>query len=383
MSDAPTILLTPGPVPLTENVKEQLGRSMTHHRSQEIRSFLRDIQINLKKIFQTKEPVYILHSTGTGAMEASIVNTLSPQDEVLTVSAGKFGERWLELAKTYRLKPYEIQIPWGQAVPANIIQEQLTKHPKVKAILIQACETSTGAVHPIKEISKITKNLPHVLLIVDSISALMAQNIPMDEWGIDVLIGGSQKSFSLPAGLSFIALSKKAQSFQEKSNLPKYYFDLKKESQANKKNETAFSSNVSFIRALKTSLDDFLKKGASTRYKKCQTRALALRQFCKIFNLNLFSSSSSSSVTAICVPGDGVKIKKIMEEKNIIVGGGQGQLKGKIIRFGHIGPIPDQDYLKGLEVFGNTLIETQPLLFKEETLKKALALAEKILKQTN
>ena len=379
------ILLTPGPVPLSSSVKAQLGRDMTHHRSKEISKALVQIQSHLQKIFQTQEPVYILNSTGTGAMEASLTNTLSPGDSILAVCAGKFGDRWKEMAQAHQLISYDIQVPWGKPVTAKAVQEKLEKHPEIRAVLIQACETSTTVVHPIQEISQLTRNKENTLLIVDAISAFLTMDLPMDQWGMDVLIGGAQKSFGLPAGLSFIALSKKAQKFQKTSRIPAYYFDLEKEKKANAKGQTAFSGNVSFLRALKASLDEFQKIGFSNIQKKSQSLAKAAQDFCKDLGLPLFSSSLSSSVTGVCMPQgvDGSLIKKIMEERNVIVGGGQDHLKGRIIRFGHLGAIQTKDYIQGLRVFGEVLREKKPELFSEQQLQSALLKVETFLNSKN
>jgi len=252
-SDLTPILLSPGPVPLSSAVKEQLGLDMTHHRSLEISEDLQQVFIYLKKIFQTKEDVYLLNASGTGAMEAALTNTLSSLDEVLCVNSGKFGERWIKMAQIFQLKVHEVKVPWGHAIQVSQIEEKLKQNPKIKAVFIQACETSTCVLHPIQEIGKLIRKKEETLLIVDGISALIVSPLPMDEWGIDVLIGGSQKSFSLPAGMSFISLSQKAQKFQEHSNLPVFYFDLKKEKKANAQAQTSFSTNVSFIRACELS----------------------------------------------------------------------------------------------------------------------------------
>ena len=377
------ILLSPGPVALSPAVREQLGRSMTHHRSMEIKQALARLQSSFQKIFKTKEHIYMLNSSGTGAMEAALTNTLSPQDEVLVISAGKFGQRWKELALAYGLTPHELKVPWGEAVSVSSIKEKLKSHPQIKAILVQACETSTAVNHPIKELAGLTKNLPETLLIVDAISALMMMDLDMDDFGIDILIGGSQKSFALPTGMSFLALSKKAYEFQKASCLPVFYFDLNKEKKANQKGETSFSSNVSFIRALDASLQDYIQQGVSQIRKKAKTLAQATEQFAKHLNLKLFSSAPSLTVTAVTMPEniDGNQIKKFMEEQNVIVGGGQDFLQGKIIRFGHIGYIQYKDYAKALEIFGKALQNQKPEIYTEKILETAQKKAEEILKK--
>ncbi len=375
------ILLSPGPVALSPAVREQLSRPMTHHRSAEIKQTLARLQSSLQKIFKTKEHIYILNSSGTGGMESALTNTLSPQDEVLVVSAGKFGQRWTELSKAYGLIPHEILVPWGEAVDASSVQEKLKTNPQIKAVLVQACETSTAVNHPIKELAGLTKNLPQTLLIVDAVSALMMMDLDMDNWGIDILIGGSQKSFALPTGMSFLALSKKAYEFQKTSRLPVFYFDLKREKQANQKGETAFSANVSFIRALDASLQEYSHQDCSQIRNQANILVQATEKFAKCLNLKFFSSTPSLTVTALTMPEnvDGGKVKKFMEEKNVIVGGGQDFLKGKIIRFGHIGHIQHKDYAKALKIFGKALQDQQPNIYTEELLKTAQLQAEKTL----
>ena len=376
------ILLSPGPVALSPAVREQLRRSMTHHRSIEIKQILARLQSSLQKVFKTKEHIYILNSSGTGAMEAAITNTLSPKDEVLVISAGKFAQRWKELALAYNLIPHEIKIPWGEAISVSSVKEKLKFCPQIKAVLVQACETSTAVNHPIKELAELTKNRHQTLLIVDAISALMMMDLDMDDFGIDILIGGSQKSFALPTGMSFLALSKKAYEFQKTSKLPVFYFDLKKEKKSNEKWETAFSSNVSFIRALDASLQEYLQQGFSQIRKKAKTLAQATETFAKNLNLKIFSSAPSLTVTALTMPEniDGNQVKKFMEEQNVIVGGGQDFLKGKIIRFGHIGHIQHKDYAKALKIFGQALKKQRPEIYTEDLLKTAQKKAEQILK---
>ena len=378
-TDLSPILLTPGPVPLFSAVKHQLGRDMTHHRTTEITQILERLQIQLKKIFQTKEHIYILNATATGAMEAGLTNTLSEGDEVLAVSGGKFGQRWLELSEIYRLKAHPLHIPWGTAPTSRQIEEKLKNHPQIKAVLIQACETSTAVFYPIQEIARLTKDNPRLLLIVDAVTALLAASIKMDDWGIDILIGGSQKSFALPAGMSFISLSKKAQEFQKTSRLPAYYFDLKKEKTANLKGQTAFSANVSFIRALNASLDTIFEQGLENFQKKSQKMAEATGLFCKQLGLKIFSSGPS--LTAVTVPEgiNGLEIKKYMQKQNIIVGGGQDKLEGKIIRFGHLGNIQPDDLIQGLKALGLALRQQDSEIFTSGQLETACLKAKQIL----
>ncbi len=374
------ILLTPGPVPIRPIASKILGHAMIHHRSAEFSSLFLKLKTYLKKIFQTQQPVLVLNASGTGAMSAALLNTLSKKDSVLVVSAGRFGERWADIAKTYQLKTQILRIPYGQAVTIQKVKTALKKNPHIKALLIQACETSTGVYHPIKELANLTKKKPNILFIVDAISALGAVNINMDQWGIDVLIAGSQKSFGLPAGMSFISLSKKAWKFNQSSQLPVYYLNLKKEKMAQTKNQTAFSANVSYIRALVDELSYTQKK--SIIYKKFQhTQQLSqiTQQFCNKLNLKIFSHPPSPSVTAITIPAhiNGVQLKDHIQKKyRVILAGGQGKLKGRILRIGHLTThlgitTAKKNLIKGLKALALSLHTMDPQMFPSKKIKKA------------
>ena len=346
------LLLTPGPVLLSPFVRKALSRPMWHHRSFKFEKVLREVSSDLKDIFQTKQPVLILNSTGTGAMEAALSNTLSPGEEVLCICAGKFGERWKEIALAFNLKVHLVNVPSGEAVRPKIIQKNLEKNKQIRALLLSACETSTATEQPVKEIAKVLENHPQTLFIVDGMTALGASELPMDKWNIDVLIAGSQKSFMLPTGLAFISLSKKAWKAVEKASCPRYYFDLKKEKKAQAKGQTAFSSSVTLIRALKTSLNFIKKQGLKSCVLKCQTLKKSTHIFCESLGLNLYSSKPANSVTAIKIPKNlSVKAirKNLQENHGIVIAGGQGLLKDEILRIGHLGPIKPQSHLRALK----------------------------------
>ena len=370
------LLLTPGPVSVPGPALRKLSEPMIHHRSPNFINLFTRTQTLLKKIFQTQQPVLVLNSSGTGAMSAALLNTLSPQDKVLALCTGKFGERWAEIAKAYHLNLVTLHTHWGQSVCVQKVKEQLNKHPDIKAVLAQACETSTGALQPIKELASLTKNNSSQLFILDAISALGAVYIPMDQWGIDIIIGGSQKFFSLPAGMSFISLSEKAWSFNKTSRLPVYYLDLKKEKKAQAKGQTAFSSNVSFIKALYEILLPIEKNGLSYFTDKIERLSQITLKFCHSLNLDIFPQTPSPSVTAIALPShiDGSKLKaKIEKEHGITFGGGQEQLKGKIIRVGHLGNISTSDTIRGLEALALCLHSEDPKLFPMDKIKRAFA----------
>ena len=376
------MLFTPGPVILIPEVKKSLALPMWHHRSSEFKELVKGLSLGLKRIFQTQSPVLILNSSGTGAMEAALSNTLSPGDEVICVCAGKFGERWRDIAENFGMKVHSIEVPLGQSVSLSAVERTLEKHKKARAFLITACETSTATEHPIKEISKLLKDFPETLFIVDGVTGVGAMDLPMDLWGIDVLIAGSQKSFMLPTGLSFIALSKKSWDFNKKSSCPKYYFDLKKEKTAQEQGQTAFSSSVSLIRALKESLRYMERQSLKACILRCRLLKESTHSFCRALGLALYSSSPSNAVTAFQVPEglSGKELKGLLQTNHqIALAGGQGVLKDKILRIGHLGPISNSLHRTALKAIAFELNKKDPSFFSKERIKKALRQAEKVL----
>ncbi|MCZ0931699.1 MAG: alanine--glyoxylate aminotransferase family protein [Oligoflexia bacterium] len=373
------LLLTPGPVVLSPLVQKSLSQAIWHHRSSLFKNTLKQVSSKLKEIFQTKEDVLILTSTGTGAMEASLSNTLSPQEEVLCVCAGKFGERWRDIALAFNLKVTVLEVPWGQAVSIQDIKKHLEQNKKLSALLITACETSTATQQPIKEIAKLLKNYPELIFIVDAITGLGAMELKMDEWGIDVMIAGSQKTFWLPAGLAFICLSQKAWRKSLSSQLPRYYFDLNREKKAQREGQTAFSSSVSLIRALSVSLKLIQKTGLKNLILRTEKLKSACHAFCKTLDLELFSSQPANALTAIKVPS-AEAIKKSMEENHqVFTAGGQGALKNKILRIGHLGPLSNKDFMRGLKALAIELKKREPSVFTEAKTKSALKKAQEAL----
>ncbi|WP_038057800.1 pyridoxal-phosphate-dependent aminotransferase family protein [Thermodesulfobacterium hydrogeniphilum] len=354
-------LFTPGPVAVAPKVLLTMGQPMTHHRLPEFSEILKEIRENLKYLFQTQKEVYFFASSGTGAMEAAIVNLFSPGDKVIVVVGGKFGKRWLELSQTYGLNPVAIEITWGEAVDPEYVKKTIEKNPDTKGILIQACETSTGVKHPVKEIAEITKD-KETVLVVDAITALGVYDLPMDKWGLDVVITGSQKALSLPPGLSFIALSDKAWNLIENSKLPKYYFNLKKEKKAYEKDTTAFTPAVSLLLGLREMLKRIREIGLENLFKYYATQAKACREAVKALGLELFAKVPSESLTVVKAPENfkvGELLNFLKNKLGIIFAGGQEHLKGKIIRITHMGDQSPFDLLIaissleiGLNLFG-------------------------------
>lgn len=375
------VLLTPGPVMIPPLVRKALSRPAPHHRSSQFKSILKQVSDDLKEIFQTKNPVLILHSSGTGAMSAVVAGSLSPGDEVLCLCAGKFGERWRDIAQSYKMKTHCLYARPGEAVSPSAVKSALKSYPLCRAVFTSACETSTAVEHDIEGISKVLKAThSKALLVVDGITGVGAMPLPMDKWGIDVLVAGSQKSFMLPAGLAFVALSERAWRACDVSSCPKYYFDLKKEKEAQAKGQTAFSASVPLIRALSQSLDLIKKKGLGVSVAHCSALRSATQAFCQHLELDVLSSAHA--VTAIKVPEglSGSEIQKQLEVRyNIVIAGGQGELKGKIWRIGHLGPVSFRDHLHCLKALAKELNRSLPEQFSGPKLKEALRKAKKAL----
>ncbi len=362
-------LLAPGPVNLHPKVLETLALPMIHHRTPEFDKILKQSLQKLQQVFRSKEPAFILTSTGSGGMEALLVNVLASGDEVLGIDSGKFGERWCEMAKIYGAKLTTLKTKWGEAVKISEVAKHLQENPKTKIVLCQACETSTGVLHPIRELGDLIHQHPNTLFLVDGITALGATPLPMDEWHIDGLVGGSQKAFMLPTGLSFIAFSAKAWKVIHTNPTPRYYFDVRRELKANQNGETFFSSNVTFIRALDVVLDLILAKGYENHLAEIAARANFTRHFAKDLGLTSYSHSPSNSITALIVPDgvDGQKLRLRLEEKfHITIMGGQDQAKGKIIRIGHMGHITWEQMQNLFLRLREVLLEMQPSLKLEK-----------------
>jgi aspartate aminotransferase-like enzyme len=377
-------LMTPGPVPLPPEVLEIMARPMEHHRTPEFVQLFNRVLANLKKVFLTEEPVFIHTSTGSGGMESALVNCLSPGDEVISVVSGKFGERWADMAEVYGAKVTRIEVPWGQVVRREQVEEALRKQPNAVAVLCQACETSTGVLHPIRELAQLTKN-HRAVLMVDAITAMGALPLPMDEWGLDVLIAGSQKAFMLPTGLSFISFSKKAWKLTETSKCPKFYFDIRAEREANENGESLFSSAVTHVRALDLVLEIFLGQGMHRVYERIQALSKATIVAARELGLEIFSSVPSPSLTAIKIPDgiDGQKVRAEMEKSfTVIVMGGQDQLKGKIIRIGHMGAIRDEDLIATLRALAGSINKLKPGAIDDAKVEAACTKALGILRET-
>jgi len=351
------ILLTPGPTPLPPEVREALGRPIMHHRTSQYRAIFKRTLAGMQTVMQTAKPVICFTSSGTGAMEASVVNLLSPGDEAIVVLGGKFAQRWQELCAVYGVTAIPIPVAYGDAVKVQDVAAALKAHPKAKAVFATLCETSTGVVHDIRSMAALTRESPAVL-VIDAISGLLADECATDAWGIDVVVTGSQKGLMLPPGLAFMSLSDRAWALVDQAKTPRYYTDLRLYKKALADDDTPFTSAVSTVIALDEALKRILKIGVLQFIQQCGHLAQAARGGVQAINLRLFAKRPSNGVTAVNVPAgvDGKQLTKLMYDRShVMVAGGQGEMAGKIFRIAHMGFISPDDVLAGLTALEQAL----------------------------
>jgi len=353
-------LLTPGPTPVPPESLLAMAKPMIHHRTKQFRAYIADATKGLQKVFQTENPVITLASSGTGAMESAVCNLLSKGDKVLTVSGGKFGERWTEICKAYGVNAKVIDVEWGKAVEPDVIKSELEADPDIKAVFTTLCETSTGVRTDIKAIAELTKN-HQAILVTDAISALGAEEIKMDDWNIDVVVTGSQKGLMMPPGLAFIALNDKAWKLAETSDLPKYYFNLTKANKSLTNSDTPWTPAVNLVIGLVEALNIINSEGIDNVIKRHELLAQATREAVKALGLGLLAPENPSCVvTAVKLPEsiDGVElVKKLRDKYDVWVAGGQAQLKGRIIRIAHLGYMNKFDIIVGISALEMALKE--------------------------
>jgi aspartate aminotransferase-like enzyme len=347
-----TYLLTPGPTPIPETVTSVFARPIIHHRTPQFQTMFEDVKVGLKYLFQTKQDVILLAATGTGAMDAAVSNLFRKNDKVIIINGGKFGERWTKISKAYGLTPVEIKLVAGESVEPKQLADVVRANPDAKAILFQASETSTGVQMPTQEICSIAR-AANMLTVCDAITACGVFDLPMDAWGIDVMITGSQKALMIPPGLAFVAMSDKAWATAEDSDLPRFYFDLTKERKAVSKNQTAWTPAISLIQGLQESLRIIREEGLRDIFKRHELLARATRNAVQALGLEIFAKKAPSlAVTAVKVPSvikDGKQIPKLMRDKyGVTIAGGQDELEGKIFRLSHFGYCEKFDITTGI-----------------------------------
>ena len=372
-------LVSPGPTPVPESVLSQAAQPLIHHRTPEFSEIFMEVVEGLQYVFQTQQDVFVLTSSGTGAMEAAVVNTLSPGDEVLVINSGKFGNRWACLCREFGLKTRDIEIKWGKDYPKEKLKEDLSSFPDIKAVFATLSETSTGAVYDIKGYSEVIEDR-EILFVVDAISGLGATPCPMDEWNIDVLIAGSQKVFMIPPGLSYIAFSRKAWSFVEESSLPKFYFDAKKAKQSLKKKTTPYSPGISLIVQQKKALEIIRDIGLKNLIDHHCLLGRAARAGIKALGLELLAENPGNILTAVKTPKkiDGYKLIQILHNKyGVYIAGSQAPHKGEFFRISHLGYMSRFDIITALSALEMALSEFGYRFKSGESIKAA----EKILKE--
>ncbi len=333
-------LLTPGPTPLLPQALHAMMGSDIHHRTEDFRKLYRGVLSALQRVFGTSNDVLCIVSSGTGALEASVTNFLSPGDRVIVCSAGKFGERWVSLAKVFGLDPVVLTAPYGDVVAPHRVAEALAANPSTRAVMLQASETSTGAAHDVRAIGEIVQR-NEALLLLDAITGLGTMPLDIDHWGLDVVVGGSQKAFMIPPGLAFLSVSPKAWAFAATSKLPKLYFDLTKERKNAANGESTWTPAISLVIALAEALKYIESLGMDKLIENAQLLAHATRQACLALGLELFAPHSpSSSVTAVRAPkglDSGVIVKEFRTRFGSIIANGQAEMKGQIFRIAHLG----------------------------------------------
>jgi aspartate aminotransferase-like enzyme len=374
-------LLSPGPTPIPNEVALAMSETMIHHRTPQFNKIFAEARERLKKLFGTTNDVLMLASSGTGAMEASVANLFSPGDKVLVVNGGKFGERWLNIANAYGLRPVELKVEWGQAVKVADIEKQLTANADIRGVMIQASETSTTVLHPVKEIAQLIKNGP--LFLVDGVTAVGVISLPLDDWGIDALVTGSQKALMLPPGLGFVAFSDRAWEKTKQAKLPRFYFDLNLERKNQQKGSGAFTPAVSLIFGLHASLEMIEREGLEKIYARHARMCRATRAAATALGLKLLAPQSPSpAATGIYMP-DGIDADQVLDylrdKMNVTLAEGQDQLKGKVIRIAHVGYMGAFDVITAiaalemaLRKFGAEIPFGKGVAAAEEVLMEAL-----------
>jgi aspartate aminotransferase-like enzyme len=360
-------LMAPGPTPVPSEVLLAMAQPMIHHRTPQYEAVFVEVRAGLKKLFQTQAEVLPLACSGTGAMEAAVVNTLSAGDTVALVRAGKFGDRWLEICKAYGVTVVDLTAPFGQTVPAQRVAETLRAHPGIQAVLTQHSESSTGVLHDVRGYAAATRGTD-AILIVDAVSSLGIADLPMDVWGVDVVVSGSQKGLMLPPGVAFCALGEKAWAKNRTATLPKYYFNLAEERKCVAKNEAHFTPAVSIIIGLREVLRMLDQEGLANVFKRHDRLARATRAGVEALGLELFAKATPSpALTAVLAP-KGVDSEKIVavysQAHNITIAGGQGEMKGKVFRLGHMGYAAEFDVIVALSALEQVLADLgQPVDF--------------------
>ncbi|MBC6432077.1 alanine--glyoxylate aminotransferase family protein [Nostoc sp. HG1] len=378
------MLMIPGPTPVPEAALLALAKHPIGHRTSEFSNILAEVTENLKWLHQTQSDVLTLNVSGTGAVEAGIINFLSPGDRILVGSNGKFGERWVEVGQAYGLNVEEVKVEWGKPLDPAVFAEKLQAdtQKQIKAVIITHSETSTGVLNDLETINRHVKEHGEALIIVDAVTSLGAFNLPVDAWGLDIVASGSQKGYMIPPGLGFVSVSPKAWEAYKTAKLPKYYLDLGKYRKATAKNTTPFTPPVNLIVALHTTLRIMKEEGLESIFARHERLKNATRAAIQGLNLPLFAADNSASPAITAVAPQGIesdKIRSLMKKRfDIALAGGQDHLSNKIFRIGHLGFVSDRDILSCIASLEVTLKE---LGYEDFTPGSGIAAAVRVFTQ--
>ncbi|UBF28266.1 alanine--glyoxylate aminotransferase family protein [Kovacikia minuta CCNUW1] len=380
--DDKLMLMIPGPTPVPEQVLLAMAKHPIGHRTGDFSKIMEEVTQNLKWLHQTQNDVLILTVSGTGAVEAGIINFLSPGDRVLVGSNGKFGDRWAQVSKAYGLQVDTITAEWGQPLDPEQFRAKLEADTDktIKAVIMTHSETSTGVLNDLETINRHVKAHGEALIIVDTVTSMSAYNIPVDEWGLDVVASGSQKGYMIPPGLGFVAVGPRAWEAYATAKLPRFYLDLGKYKKDGAKNTTPFTPPVNLFFALQAALRMMKAEGLESIFARHQRLTHSTRAAIKALGLPLFAPDGAGSPAITAVAPDRVdaeQIRSIMKKRfDIALAGGQDHLKGKIFRIGHLGFVSDRDILTAIAALEATL---QELGYESFTPGAGIAAAAKVI----
>lgn len=377
-------IMSPGPVEIPPSVLAAASVPIIHHRTPEYRKALAEVNEGLKYVFQTKNDILIFPSAGTGGMEAAVINLLSPGDTIIVAACGQFGERWAQIAEAFGVNVIKMFAEWGDEIDVKEVGKELGANPAIKAVFTTLSETSTGVENNIEEMGKVVAGT-NAVLVVDAVSGMGAIKFKTDEWKVDVAVVGAQKGLMIPPGLGMISLSAKAKALMSKSKMPKYYFSFEKALKSLTKDklpDTPYTSSVSLVMQLKESIRLIREEGLENIWARHAKIAAAVRAGVKALGLRPFAKGTpSNAVTSIWAPegidGDAIN-KKIRDDYGITMAGGQGKMKGKMFRIGHLGYVDKFDAVIGISAVEMALTELGVKVHLGEGVK---AVEEELLKK--
>ena len=359
----PQNLRTPGPTPIPDDIVEAMSNPMINHRGPEFDELITKVTAQLKQVFMTNNDLFILTASGTGALEASLVNSLSPGDKVVAATAGSFGDRFIDMAEAFGADIRRLEFEWGEPIDPEAIRQALRDEPETKAVMITHNETSTGVTHPLEEIARIAKQEFDKLLLVDAVSSLGCIPLPVDAWDCDLVGTASQKGFMIPPGLAFISVSERAWEAQKTATMPRFYFDLEEAKKTLERGQTPFTPNVAAMYGLSLGLDKILEEGLEGVFGRHADIGQFTRDRIRELGLQLLVSDeryASDTVTAVKMP-EGIDGRALMgrmrTEKNVVLAGGQGKLSSSIFRIGHLGHVTRDDIEEVMEALEQLLPE--------------------------